>query len=282
MIGEEKMKIGIIGVGNIGSIFAGRLLGELKDLDRLYLHDRNQERLSNYSGEDDRVRIASSPDEVLSNCTHVIIAVKPQDCLELFSEIINGKNSCPIIISTITGIEINLISEKTGLEKIARIMPNVPSAIGRGVTGFVCSNSLTGSDKRDVERILLTMGDIVEVREKDLAAVTALSGSGPAFVFVIVESLIDVGLKMGLSYDVARELILGTLGGSVELLKVKGNHPGEFRHLVTSPGGTTIEGIYSLEREGLRGTIMKALFDTYLRAKEINSELEVTNDRSSR
>ncbi|RAM60027.1 pyrroline-5-carboxylate reductase, partial [Mesotoga sp. SC_3PWM13N19] len=114
------------------------------------------------------------------------------------------------------------------------------------------------------------------------AAVTALSGSGPAFVFVIVESLIDVGLKMGLSYDVARELILGTLGGSVELLKVKGNHPGEFRHLVTSPGGTTIEGIYSLEREGLRGTIMKALFDTYLRAREINSELEVTEDGSAK
>jgi len=276
------MKIGIIGVGNIGGIFANRLLHELHDLEQLYLLDRNLDRLSGLSAESEKVVIAKSPDEVLSNCTHVIISVKPQDCGELFLEIINGKNDGPVVISTITGIEIKVISKNTGLEKIARIMPNVPSAIGRGMTGFVCSTSLTGREKREVERILLTMGDIVEVREKDLAAVTALSGSGPAFVFVIVESLIDVGLKMGLSYDVARELILGTLGGSVELLKVKGNHPGEFRHLVTSPGGTTIEGIYSLEREGLRGTIMKALFDTYLRAREINSELEVTEDGSAK
>ena len=275
------MRVGILGVGNIGGIFADRLLGELEGLEKLYLLDRNQERLSNYSGETERVVIAKTPGEVLENCTHVIISVKPQDCMELFAEVVNGKNSSPVIISTITGIEIALISRKTGLEKIARIMPNVPSAIGRGVTGFVCSSSLTGTEKKEVERILRTMGEIVEVREKDLSAVTALSGSGPAFVFVIVESLIDVGLKMGLSYDVARELILGTLGGSVELLKVKGNHPGEFRHLVTSPGGTTIEGIYSLEREGLRGTIMKALFDTYLRAEEINSELEVTHNGSS-
>jgi pyrroline-5-carboxylate reductase len=268
------MKIGIIGVGNIGGIFAHRLLSKFEGLEALYLLDRYPEKLSGLASDSTRVIIASEPSEIFKNCTHVILSVKPQDCMELFAQIKNGRQHNPIIISTITGIQIDTIASNTSIKKIARIMPNVPSAIGRGVTGLVFSGCFTEDERREVKRILLTMGDIVEVREKDLAAVTALSGSGPAFVFVIVESLIDVGLKMGLSYEVSRELILGTLGGSVELLKERGNHPGEFRHLVTSPGGTTIEGIYSLEREGLRGTIMKALFDTYLRAKEINAELE--------
>ncbi len=113
-----------------------------------------------------------------------------------------------------------------------------------------------------------TLGKVVEVPEKHMAAVTSLSGSGPAFVFVLIESLIDAGLRLGLSYDLSRELVIETLKGSAELLQVMGNHPGEFRHIVTSPAGTTIEGIYSLEREGIRGILMKAIYDTYKRAKQ--------------
>ena len=268
------MKIGIIGVGNIGGIFANRLLEKYEDLESLYLMDRFSEKLTHFASQSEKVMVVSNAKDVLKNCSYVILSVKPQDSMELFESIKDGIGNSPVIISTITGIQINTIFRETGIKKIARIMPNVPSAIGNGVTGFAPSTALSVTELDDVKRILLTMGDIVQVRENDLAAVTALSGSGPAFVFVIVESLIDVGLKMGLSYDVSRELILGTLIGSVELLRERGSHPGEFRHLVTSPGGTTIEGIYSLEREGLRGTLMKALFDTYLRAKEINSELD--------
>ncbi len=193
------MNIGIIGVGNIGGIFANRLIEKCEALESLYLMDRFPEKLAHISSQSDRVVVVSNAKDVLKNCSYVILSVKPQDSMELFASIKNGIENSPVIISTITGIQINRIAKETGLRKIARIMPNVPSAIGKGVTGFSPSAALSMLELGDIRRILQTMGDIVEVREKDLAAVTALSGSGPAFVFVIVESLIDVGLKMGLS-----------------------------------------------------------------------------------
>lgn len=275
------MKIGIIGVGTIGGIFAQRLLESLEGLEELYLFDRYGEKLNGFASRSDRVRVAGDPTEMLCKCDQLIVAVKPQDSSELLVQLKNGdknKND-PVLISTIAGGQISVITKKTGMEKIVRIMPNIPSAIGKGVTGVVYSPAVSLAERAQVEKTLETLGEVVQVREKDFAAVTALSGSGPAFAFVIIESLIDVGLKMGLSYAVARDLILATLEGSVELLRAKkDSHPGELKHMVASPGGTTIEGIYSLEREGLRGKIMKALFDTYLRAQELNRELEANND----
>ncbi|MCL4407965.1 MAG: pyrroline-5-carboxylate reductase, partial [Thermotogae bacterium] len=120
--------------------------------------------------------------------------------------------------------------------------------------------------------VFLLFGVLVEIEEKHFAAVTALSGSGPAFIFVIIEALVDAGMKLGLSYDTSMELVIETIKGSAELLQKEGKHPGEFRHLVTSPGGTTIEGIYSLEREGLRGILMKMIFDTYKKALELQGD----------
>jgi pyrroline-5-carboxylate reductase len=121
--------------------------------------------------------------------------------------------------------------------------------------------------------MLKPFGSIIEVKERLISSVTALSGSGPAFVFVIVEALIDAGIKLGLSYEVAMEMILQTLRGSVELLENEKKHPGELRHIVTSPAGTTIEGIYSLEQSGLRGILMKTIFDTYQRADELAEKI---------
>ncbi|MFN3284077.1 MAG: pyrroline-5-carboxylate reductase family protein, partial [Pseudothermotoga sp.] len=106
-----------------------------------------------------------------------------------------------------------------------------------------------------------------------LAAVTALSGSAPAFVFVIIEALIDAGIRMGLSYETSRLMVLETIIGSAELLLKLGNHPGEFRHVVTSPAGTTIEGIYRMEREGIRGALMKTIHETFLKAIELQKEI---------
>jgi len=265
------MNIGIIGVGNIGGIFVEQLKKD-KEI-HLYLYDKHKDKLNSFKGKK-RCVCADSAEEIVRECDVIILSVKPQDAIPL----LKGLKACDFehktIISTITGISIARIGEEINVKKAARIMPNVPSAIGKGVTGVCYSESFDQAGKAAINNILSKLGNAIEIEEKAFPAVTALSGSGPAFVFVVIESMIDIGLKMGLSYDVSRELVLGTLIGSAQLLEARGNHPGEFRHLVTSPAGTTIEGIYSLEREGLRGTIMKAINDTYERAKSISEEIE--------
>ncbi|MFW6172751.1 MAG: pyrroline-5-carboxylate reductase [Elusimicrobiota bacterium] len=265
------MNIGIIGVGNIGSIFAERLVTANEN--HIVIFDRNTQRTESFKGKND-VEIANSLVELVNNSDLIILAVKPQDAGDLLEELRKLNVSEKILISTITGVTTEKIKKLADAKYIARIMPNVPAAIGKGVTGLHYDRPLNNEKRKMIYTLLKKLGEIVEIEEKHFSAVTALSGSGPAFVFVIVESLIDIGLKMGLSYDKARELVIDTLIGSGELLKAKGSHPGEFRHLVTSPAGTTIEGIYSLERDAFRGTIMKALFDTYTKAKNLSEEIE--------
>lgn len=261
------MRIGIIGVGNIGSIILERLLLSGKyDPDDIVIHNRTPSKAEKYKSRG--VRIASSNAELCENSDLIFLCVKPQDSDEMFSQIESVDFDDKIIVSTMVGVKIEEIRKRLGTKKVVRIMPNVPAMIGKGITPMAFSDGFTEEEMERVMEIVKVMGKVVRIREKHLPAVTALSGSGPAFVFVVIEALIDAGLKLGLSYEVSRELVLETLKGSAELLQVKGNHPGEFRHMVTSPAGTTIEGIYSLEREGIRGVLMKALFDTYQRAKE--------------
>jgi len=266
------MKVGIIGIGNIGSILLKRFL-QMESPLKLYVFNRSPQKLDPYR-ELGNVVCCSSGAKVCEQAKIVFLAVKPQDVSALFEQIKEVDFTGKVVVSTMAGISIKVIEEELNVEKVVRIMPNIPGMIGKGVTGVSFSSAVSKNERDLVLELLGAIGNTVEVKERDFAAVTALSGSGPAFIFVIVEALIDIGLKMGLSYDKARELILDTVIGSVELLKVKGNHPGEFRHLVTSPSGTTIEGIYSLEREGLRGTIMKTILDTYIRAGKINEEIE--------
>ncbi|MCD6450278.1 MAG: hypothetical protein J7L34_07215 [Thermotogaceae bacterium] len=139
--------------------------------------------------------------------------------------------------------------------------------IGKGIIPTTFSSEFLENERKQKEVIWLLPSSekVVVIPEKHMAAVTALSESSPAFVLIGV--LIDAGIRLGLSYDLSRELVTETLKGSAELSQKKGNHPGEFRHIVTSPVGTIIEGIYSLEREGIRETLMKTIYDTYQKAR---------------
>ncbi|MGC8545049.1 pyrroline-5-carboxylate reductase [Athalassotoga sp.] len=254
------MKIGIIGVGNIGTIIAEALI----DDHDLVLVNRRTEKLKRFQN---KAQIFSKIEE-MPDVDILFFCVKPQDAISALKRI---KVKSGIIVSTVTGLKISTI--KSHLDgNIVRIMPNIPISIGKGVVGITYSEEFTDDKKQIVKSLLSNFGVLVEIEEKHFAAVTALSGSGPAFIFVIIEALVDAGMKLGLSYDTSMELVIETIKGSAELLQKEGKHPGEFRHLVTSPGGTTIEGIYSLEREGLRGILMKMIFDTYKKALELQDD----------
>ncbi|MCL5031946.1 MAG: pyrroline-5-carboxylate reductase [Thermotogae bacterium] len=254
------MKIGIIGVGNIGTIIAEALI----DDHDLVLVNRRTEKLKKFQN---KAQIFSKIEE-MPDVGMLFFCVKPQDAISALKRI---KIKSGIIISTVTGLKISTI--KSYLDgDVVRIMPNIPISIGKGVVGITYSEEFIDDKKQIVKSLLSNFGVLVEIEEKHFAAVTALSGSGPAFIFVIIEALVDAGMKLGLSYDTSMELVIETIKGSAELLQKEGKHPGEFRHLVTSPGGTTIEGIYSLEREGLRGILMKMIFDTYKKALELQGD----------
>ncbi len=259
------MLIGIVGVGNIGSIIADLLSAQGK---RLFLVDRHEQKLQKFKerGAQTALDISRLPNSL----DILFIAVKPQDAKILLSKLDSLDFNCKYVVSTVTGLRISEIKSHLRDAHIVRIMPNIPIAIGQGVVGVSYEDSFTGDDKKFINDLLSPFGKLVEVKEKLFSAVTALSGSGPAFVFVIVEALVDAGMKLGLSYEISMDLILQTLKGSAELLEIEQKHPGELRHLVTSPAGTTIEGIYSLEQSGLRGILMRTIFDTYQRACELS------------
>ncbi|MGC8704964.1 MAG: pyrroline-5-carboxylate reductase [Athalassotoga sp.] len=255
------MKIGIIGVGNIGTIIAEALI----DDHQLVLVNRRTEKLKRFQS---KAQIFSKIEE-MPDVDILFFCVKPQDAMGALKRI--KRSNERVIISTVTGLKMSTI--KSYLEgDIVRIMPNIPISIGKGVVGLTYSEEFPEDKKQTVKSLLSNFGVLVEIEEKHFAAVTALSGSGPAFIFVIIEALVDAGMKLGLSYDTSMELVIETIKGSAELLQKEGKHPGEYRHLVTSPGGTTIEGIYSLEREGLRGILMKMIFDTYKKALELQGD----------
>lgn len=253
------MRVGIIGVGNIGSIIADLLL---KNGHELYLSNRHVEKLRKYEG----LAETYLDVEKIPNVDVLFLCVKPQDAHSVLKRI-SPSNPKMLFISTVTGLTIDEISSYVECD-IVRIMPNIPISIGKGVIGISCAKNCS-ERKDEVKELLSPFGKMVEVDESLFPAVTALSGSGPAFVFVIIEALVDAGMKLGLSYETAMKLILETIKGSVELLEAETKHPGELRHIVTSPAGTTIEGIYSLEQQGLRGILMKTIFDTYKRAVEL-------------
>ncbi|BBJ27451.1 pyrroline-5-carboxylate reductase [Athalassotoga saccharophila] len=254
------MKIGIIGVGNIGTIIAEALIHDHE----LVLVNRRTEKLKRFQN---KAQIFSKIEE-MPDVNILFFCVKPQDAISALKRI---KVKSDLIISTVTGLKISAIKSYLNGD-IVRIMPNIPISIGKGVVGITYSEEFPEDKKQTVKSLLSNFGVLVEIEEKHFAAVTALSGSGPAFIFVIIEALVDAGMKLGLSYDTSMELVIETIKGSAELLQKEGKHPGEFRHLVTSPGGTTIEGIYSLEREGLRGILMKMIIDTYKKALELQGD----------
>jgi pyrroline-5-carboxylate reductase len=156
---------------------------------------------------------------------------------------------------------------------VIRVMPNTPCLIGRGASGFSLGLHATKADAAVVEQLLSTVGIAMEVPEKLLDAVTGLSGSGPAYVYLMIEALSDGGVRAGLPRDLATKLAAQTVLGSAEMVLSTGQHPGALKDAVTSPGGTTIAGLHALEQNGVRGALMDAVLAATERARELSGKM---------
>ena len=200
----------------------------------------------------------------------VVLAVKPQILERVLNEIADAIPQEALVISVAAGVPMQVIEQHLGADaKVCRVMPNTPALVGFGATAIAAGEHVDEDDRARARAIFAAVGSVTEVDETLLDAVTGLSGSGPAYVFMIIEALADAGVKVGLPRYQAQELAAQTVLGSAKLLIETGEHPGVLKDRVTSPGGTAIAGLHTLEEGGLRTTLINAVVAATQRSKEL-------------
>lgn len=216
--------------------------------------------------------LGSSPDVAVS-CDILVLAVKPQAMPKLLAEIRPVVQLRHLVISIAAGVTIDQIADGLGAEnRIVRVMPNTPCLVGASATGIAVGPLATPADADLVTRLFGAVGKALPVAEYLLDAVTGLSGSGPAFVYVLIEALADGGVRVGLPRDTALALAAQTVLGAAKMVLETGTHPAALKDAVASPGGTTIAGLHALERAGFRAGLMNAVEAATTRASELGKK----------
>lgn len=211
-------------------------------------------------------RVATNQ-ELVSQCELVFLAVKPQ-ILESAIAGVEFANE-PLVISILAGFKIFQLERMLGMGRIIRVMPNTPCLIGKGASAISAGENVSTADVELVTSFFDSVGTIVQVEERLLDSVTGLSGSGPAYVFTFIESLIDGAVLTGMPRGIARKLALQTVIGAATMLEKTGEHPAVLRDRVTSPGGTTIEGLKALEEASFRDAVLSAVLAATQRSREL-------------
>lgn len=201
----------------------------------------------------------------------VVLAVKPQVMDRVLEDLRGAVRPNALIFSIAAGISIDTLREGLGGHAyIVRVMPNTPAQIGQGISVWTCTNAVTDAQREQAIQILKAMGDEVFVEDEQyLDMATALSGTGPAYVFLFMEALIDAGVHMGFSRPIAERLVIQTIRGSIEYAAASKLHAAQLRNQVTSPGGTTAAALYQLEKGAFRTVISKAVWAAYERSVQL-------------
>ncbi len=201
-----------------------------------------------------------------------VLAVKPQSAPLVFDELQGYSWNDHTMVSIVAGLTLDTLQDGLGTESVVRVMPNTPAQIREGMCVWTAAPEVSDEGRLATQRILGTLGRELYVDDEKLIDMsTALSASGPAFVFMFIESLIDAGVYMGMARDMARTLALETVLGSARLVDETGRHPAELSNMVTSPGGTTAEGLRSLEEDGFRAAALRAVIAAYEKSKALGS-----------
>ena len=265
-----KQKIGVVGAGKIGSAIVRGVIGAgLVTKDQVMASDVSDALRESITGE---LGIKATPDNgvVCDFADIVILAVKPQILDGVVKEMAQKLGKIKLLVSVAAGVPINRIEANLAEgARVVRVMPNIPCVVGAGASCYAAGKRATAGDLENVAAILGSFGIALSVEERYLDAVTGLSGSGPAYVFLFIEALADGGVQMGLARDVAVKLALQTVYGSARMALESTKHLAELKDEVTSPGGTTIAGLYALEQKGFRGTVMDAVVSATQRSQEL-------------
>ncbi len=261
------MRIGIIGYGNMGSAFA-----------RVLLNSPNAESITVYDIDETRKEralkdgFATAQDLyfLIKNSDILLIAVKPKDVDKLLKDIKGSITGDKIVMTIVAGLELSFYEEILGKGiKLVRLMPNVGVLVGKGSIAFTHNGRLSQEEVETSLDLLSVCGKLYEIPESLFDSFTALAGSGPAFVMEFIDAMAMGGVKEGFSYEQALQIAIDTVLSSAYLLREKGGNPNEWITKVTSPGGTTVEGIAYLERKGFRGTVIRCIEKTSEKARKL-------------
>lgn len=209
---------------------------------------------------------------VLKDCDLVFLAIKPQHLTSVASALRGRFEARHLVISILAGVSLQRLGQALGAApRLIRVMPNTPCLIGAGASAFALGPNAAPHDGQLVQQLLESVGVALQLDEKLLDAVTGLSGSGPAFIYVMIEALADGGVRMGLPRDVALKLAAQTVAGAAQMVLQTGEHPAVLKDRVASPGGTTICGLQALEEHGLRGGLIAAVEAAANRSLELGA-----------
>jgi pyrroline-5-carboxylate reductase len=265
-------KITFIGPGVMAeAMIAGLLRQKLADPKNIIAsgpeEDRGEELHKKYG-----IQVTADNVSAVHEADVVVLSVKPQRLSEVMKGL-KGIRPGALVLSIIAGATIKKISEGLKHKAIVRSMPNTPGQIGEGITVWAASKDVNDEQQKMARSILSAMGEEVFVEDESyLDMATALSGSGPAYVFLFAEALIDAGVHMGFPRRIAEQLVLQTIKGSVSYYQGSSGHPATLRNQVTSPGGTSAEALYYLEKAGFRTAISRAVWAAYQRSLELGKE----------
>ena len=263
------MKLGFIGCGKMAAALVGGVLksGAFEKSD-IFVTDKIPNAIKNLAAKHGVVATADNA-ELATSADVILLCVKPGDALDALQatrEKLGGK----LVISILAGVTIAALQKAAGENvRIVRVMPNTPALIHKGAAAYALGHAATGGDAAVVEKIFTAVGKAFCVKEELLDVVTGLSGSGPAYIYVVVEALADAGVLMGLPRELALQLAAQTVAGAAEMVLETGLHPAQLKDQVTSPGGTTVAGLEALEAAGIRSAFLSAVRAATQRSREL-------------
>ena len=253
-------EIGFIGMGNMGTAMIRGLLSHGFSAQDLLFTDADKEKGKRMEREL-KVPFAGSNRECAGKVKYLVLAVKPQYYASVLEEIRPEIRKEQIVISIAPGKTVEMVAQKLGGQaRVVRAMPNTPALLGEGMTG-VCfdEQAFSQEEKEMICRFFTSFGKMERVEERLMDAVVCASGSSPAYVYMFIEALADSAVKCGLPRDKAYTMVAQTVLGSAKMVLETGKHPGELKDMVCSPGGTTIQGVRTLEKGGMRSAVMEAV-----------------------
>ena len=264
------MKLSFIGGGKMAeAIIHGVLAGQLAEPGNIAIGEPVAERRAFLSAEFGVSLVASNLDAI-AGADLTVLAVKPQDLGPVLGELNGSLKSDQAALSIVAGARMDTLSQGLGHDAVVRVMPNTPAQVGSGMTLWTCSEGVSDDQRAMTRAVLASVGEEIYVSdEKYMDMATALSASGPAYVFLFIEALIDAGVYVGMPRDMARTLALQTVYGSTKLVMETGRHPAELKDMVVSPAGTTAEALRVLEEQGVPAALVAAVDAAYRKSVQL-------------
>jgi pyrroline-5-carboxylate reductase len=263
----SNLTIAFIGSGNMGeAMIHGLIKKGMVEPEQIIAADPRIEHLQALH-ERYGMRYTTDNLDAATKADILVLSVKPQVLDDVLHEVRSGARTCSLVVSIVAGSPIKKIADGLANASVVRVMPNTPARVGQGISVWTATAEVPETQREQARQLLIAFGEEIFVKDEDyLDMATALSGTGPAYIFLFMEAMVDAGVHLGFSRHVAEKLVLQTMRGSVEYAAQSGQHLAMLRNEVTSPGGTSAEAIYQLEKGGLRTVISRAIWAAYQRS----------------